>query len=98
MENKKKSRKLDPELKRQMKEMEDKQREHALANAEVTIVPPPGQDVKKVAFDQWWMMLNGKKKLRPSLKEVLWAEFKSRGLSKEESVEAYDNALKLFGI
>lgn len=98
MESKKKNRKLDPELKRQMKEMEDKQREEALASAEVTIVPPPGQDVEKVSFDQWWMMLNGKKKRRSSLKEVLWAEFKSRGLSKEEAVEAYDNALRLFGM
>lgn len=98
MEIEKKIKKTDPELKRKIKEIEAKQREEAMASAEITIVPPAGQDAEKISFDQWWMLLNGKMKLRPHMKEVIWADMKARGLTKMESAEAFDKALKLFGI
>lgn len=97
-ENKIKIKKTDPELKRKIKEAEAKKREEAMASVEVTLVAPADQAVEKVSFDQWWMMLNGKMKLRPHMKEIIWADMKARGLSKSEAAEAYDKALKLFGL
>lgn len=98
MENENKSKKIDPELKRKIKEVEAKRREEAMASTKVTMIAPPGQDVEKVSYDQWWMMLNGRMKIRSHLKEVIWADMKARGITKTESIETFDKALKLFGI
>lgn len=84
-------------LKRQIKEMEDQARIEAMASAEVTIVQPDGADQEKVSFDQYWMLAQGKVKMRSHLKEIIWADMKARGLSKSESIEKYDAALRLFG-
>jgi hypothetical protein len=84
--------KKDLELKRQIKEMEDKLRSENAAQ-----VQPDAED-SKISFDQWWIIINGKVSMRPHLKEILLADFRARGLSKREDEAAYDNALKLFGI
>lgn len=76
-------------LKRQIKEMEDAKREQNHA-------PSKPDDV--LSFDQWWVSLCRRMTLRPSLKEIMWADFNSRGLKKEEPASRYDEGLKLFGL
>jgi len=76
-------------LKHQIKEMEDAQRE--LAAAPITLDTT-------VSFDHWWILLNKRMSLRPHLKEIMWADFNSRGLKKEELVARYDEGLRLFGL
>ena len=56
----------------------------------------PAQDT--VSFDQWWMMLNRKSPQLPHLKEIIWADFRSRGLKANETKQKYDDMLKVFGI
>ena len=79
--------KSDSDLKAKIKEMEAMKRE---ASA-------PVQLDKKVSFDSWY---HQRKKLIPRqhLKEILKADFKSRGLGSEATMEEYDKALKLYGI
>ena len=90
----KKKFKVDPELKKKMKAIEDKIRQEAIDLAPVSV-----QSLEdKISFDQWWMMANSSGKMRAHLKEVLFADFKARGLSKLETKARYDDALKVFGI
>ncbi len=83
--------KKDLELKRQIKEMEDALRKEA-------IVESKPDEQEGMSFDQWWIIINQKVSMRPHLKEILIADFKARGLSKLESEEKFNEALKLFGI
>ena len=76
-------------LKQQIKQMEDAKREQSQA---------PSNSEEVVSFDQWWVMLCRRMVLRPSLKEVMWADFKARGIGKEEPMSKYDEGLKLFGL
>lgn len=87
-ENKKKI-KLDPELKKKIKEVEDKIREEVMETIPVA---------EEISFDQWWMITNKRLKLRAHYKEILAADFKARGITKSETKERYDEALKIFGI
>lgn len=74
---------------------QDKMREEQLKNAPAK---KKGQgDSDKVSYDQWWMMIQKKVKLRPYLKEIVWADFKARGAGKMELEEKYDELLKVFG-
>lgn len=50
-----------------------------------------------INFDQWWMMMNKKLKLKSHIKEILSAEFKARGLVKNEIKQKFDDAARLFG-
>jgi hypothetical protein len=77
----------DKELKAKIKEMEAKNREEVVLDTEA-----------KVSFDQWWVMLAKRITVRPSLKEILWADFSARGVGKEELSSKYDECLKLFGL
>jgi hypothetical protein len=77
----------DKELKAKIKEMEAKKREEVAPEVEA-----------KVSFDQWWVMLTKRMTVRPSLKEILWADFNARGVGKEELSSKYDECLKLFGL
>jgi hypothetical protein len=77
----------DKDLKTKIKEMETRKREEAALDVEA-----------KVSFDQWWVMLTKRMAVRPSLKEILWADFNARGVSKEELSSKYDECLKLFGL
>jgi hypothetical protein len=88
------------DLKKQIKEMEDKARADALARAAESI--PSVLEVeagpKTISFDQWWITINSKIALRPYMKEILVADFKARGLSKNETKEKFDETLRIFGI
>lgn len=90
----KKKPKFDPELRKKMREVEDKAREESMASL------PVSQESKaeEISFDQWWILINKMVKLRPHYKEILEADFKARGLKKRETKEKYDEALKIFGI
>jgi len=81
----------DPELMKKIKEAEDKRRTDAMVEA-FTEAPADA-----LSFDQWWMMIQNEKPLRPHLKEILWADFKAQGLGKHANKDAYDKALKVFG-
>jgi len=83
-EAKKKSTK---ELKAKIKEMEAKQRES---------IPAPAPE-KKVSFDSWYHQRKTKIP-KQHMKEIIMADFKSRGLDKEATMEEFDKALKLYGI
>lgn len=92
-----KQKREDFELKRKIKEMEDEARSKAMASAPVSMIQPEGEDQSKMSYDQWWMLAQGRKKMRPSLKEVIWADMQARGLTKKEPQAKYDEALRLFG-
>jgi hypothetical protein len=51
----------------------------------------------KVDFDAWWAM-NEKKIPGHHRKEIIVADFKARGLSMRETMQAYNDALKLYGV
>ena len=50
-----------------------------------------------VNFDSWWSEMAKVKRLPIYLKEVVSADFKSRGLNKGDSKSKFDAALKVFG-
>lgn len=83
----------DLELKRQIKEMEDKARKEAAP----TQSAEENKD-SKVSFDQWWVMINHKITMRPHMKEILLVDFLARGLTKSETEQRYDDTLRVFGI
>lgn len=84
------------ELKKQIKEMEDRARQEAQASSEVTIIQPDGDE--RISFDQWWMLIQGQAKMRPHMKEILLVDFMARGLTKKETKQKYDDTLRIFGI
>lgn len=86
MAEKKKASKKESDLKAKIKEMESKQRESI-----------PVKLDKKVSFDSWYHQRKHKIP-KQHMKEILAADFKSRGLGKEATMEEYDKALKLYGI
>lgn len=83
MEKKDKS-KVD--LKAKIKEMENSKRKAVPVVAD-----------KKVSFDSWHH-LRSSKIPKQHLKEIIAADFKSRGLGKEATMEEFDKALKLYGV
>lgn len=83
-------------IKQQIKEMEAKKREEVQANLPPP-KPSPAKQEKTISFDQWWMKVTKRVKLSTWLKEVILADFKARGLSKEETEERFNKALELFG-
>lgn len=91
-----KAKKIDVELLKQMKAMEVAKREEALKDSDVNIITGSSDD--SVDFDTWWMDVNRRVKMKPWMKEIVQADFKGRGLSKRESLEKFDESLRLFGI
>jgi acetyl-CoA carboxylase alpha subunit len=86
------------EEKRKIKEMEDKARAEAMAAAdEVVMIQPEGEDQSLMSYDQWWMLAQARKPLRPHMKEIIWADMRARGCSKKETQAKYDEAMRLFG-
>lgn len=90
----KKKPKIDPDLRKKMREVEDKSRTAAMEAIPVVQAPSDSE----ISFDQWWILINKVGKLRPHMKEILEVDFKARGLSKSETKERYDATLKIFGI
>ena len=88
---------MDQATKDKIKAFEAEQRAKAMEKVkDVKIVTPAGEE-NKVSFDQWWMMINKSAKLKPWMKEVVFADFKGRSLSREETMEKYNWALRQFG-
>jgi len=77
-----------PSLKEQIKAMEDKKRAEAA---------PKEKAPRKVSFDSWYH-LRKMKIPQHHMKEIIWAYFKSRGLSTKETIEKFDKELKRYGI
>ena len=50
-----------------------------------------------IHFDSWWYAVSKVRKFPTHLKEILWADFKARGLQTVDSKAAFDRALKQFG-
>lgn len=80
------------ELKAQIKQAEDKKRQEAINKA-----APKSLKEKKMAYDSWYAM-RSQSIPKHHLKEVIWADFRGRGLSKEEACSAYDEALGKYGV
>lgn len=55
------------------------------------------EPVPTVEFNVWFAMRE-KKIPAHHLREILWADFKGRGLSERETLAAYDDALTKYGI
>lgn len=92
-----KSQKSSMELRRRIKKAESEKREKAMRDNPVTIITG-GDDSDKITFEQWWMIINRKVKMRTHLKEILLVDFQSRGLTKSEPESKYNEALRVFGI
>jgi len=75
-------------LKKEIKAMEMKKRADT---------QPKEATPKKVSFDAWFHLRKAKIPVHHQ-KEIIWSYFKSRGLSKQESIQKYDNELKRYGI
>ena len=50
-----------------------------------------------VDFDAWWA-ITGKKLPSQHHREVVMADFKARGLSQKETMQAFDTALEQYGV
>lgn len=74
------------DLKAKIKEMEDNKR-----------IEVPVKADKKTSFDSWFHQ-RGRQIPKQHLKEILAADFKSRGLDKEATMEEFDKALKQYGV
>lgn len=81
---------MSKDLKKKIKEMEAAKRQ---SSATAQVAPET-----KISFDEWWIVLQKKKPMRPHIKEVIMADFKARGLGKEATAADYDKALELFGL
>lgn len=81
-------------LAKEMKEMEMLKKQKALKESPKVKVEVPNV----ISFDQWWMQLIRKIDIRPSYKEIIKADFKSRGLINKALQEEWDKALELYGI
>ena len=60
-------------------------------------VPTVEETVPTVAFNVWFAMREKKIPAR-HLREIIWADFKSQGLSTDETVAAFDGALARYGV
>jgi hypothetical protein len=58
---------------------------------------PLVEEVPTVGFDVWFAMRE-KKIPGQHLREIIWADFKGRGLSNKETLADYDMALAKYGI
>jgi hypothetical protein len=63
--------------------------------AQTAPVGPPPQPV--IAFDAWWASVQKRMPLQHH-KEVVMADFKARGLSKQEPANVFNKALAQYGV
>jgi len=85
-------RKRDIELMRQLKHDEEKARQ---ANKSLSVAEESTENT--VSFDSWWIDVAKQLNLQPHMKEIVWADFKGRGLKKQATLAKYLEALRLFG-
>lgn len=93
----KKSTKTSTDLKRKIKKAESEKRDEIMKTQEVKVVTA-GADDEKITYNQWWMKINKKVPMRAHLKEIIWADFQARGLTKSETEDKYNETLRVFGI
>jgi len=58
---------------------------------------PVVEQVPTVDFNVWFAMRERKIPAK-HLREIIWADFQGRGLSKKETVAVYDAALAKYGV
>jgi hypothetical protein len=58
---------------------------------------PIVEEIPLIEFDGWWAMRMNQIPTQHH-KEIIKADFKAQGLSKKETVETYDAALRRYGI
>ena len=76
------------EIKVQIREAESKKREE-----KAKVLP---KEIK-ISFESWYHARMARFP-KYHMKEIIWADFKSRKLSEEEKAEDYDKALERYGI
>ena len=74
------------QVKAEIKKMEDSKR-----------IEKPVKADKVVSFDSWYHQRSTKIP-KQHLREIIMADFTSRGLGKKATMEEYDKALKLYGV
>lgn len=84
------------ELHAKIKAAEALERKKILKKAKVTIITQDTDNV--IDFDTWWMDINRRVALKQWMKEIIKADFKGRGLKTKESIEYFDEALRVFGV
>lgn len=72
-----------------------KRQEKEAAPVSQPLVEQPANNT--VTFDMWWSGVAKKLNLQSYLKEVVWADFKARGLQRESTEDQFVRALALFG-
>ena len=97
LEKPKRKPKVDPELRTRIARMEKEKRETAIKKAEKVAPKIKPEQPAGVLFKLWWVDVSKRLNLKPYLKEIVWADFKSRGLGKREPKEKYDQAMAKFG-
>jgi hypothetical protein len=73
-----------------------KKAKESVVSAAPIIAPEPSQ-APKLDFDAWWA-LNEKKIPKQHTKDVIWADFKARGLSSQETMQTYNLAIREYGL
>lgn len=68
-----------------------------MSKSAVVVVPVEASTETTISFDVWWVATAKALNLQAYIKEIVWADFKSRDLKKEEPVVKYNEALRLFG-
>jgi len=84
--------KQDATLMRQLKREEEQSKKTKTA-----LGSEQENDKGKVSFDIWWAGVAKQLNLPTHIKEIVWADFNSRGLKKEEPAKVYGDTLNLFG-
>jgi hypothetical protein len=64
---------------------------------EVASAAAEANELEKIDFDAWFAM-RSKQISKQHHKEIIKADFKSRGLQQNESLEDFDEALRKYGI
>ena len=82
------------DYKEEIKEMERKKRE--AAHKAASVKPMPSNE-REVSFDEWYAMRSASIP-KVHRKEVLRADFKSRGCGSKADLTRYDKALEQYGV
>lgn len=95
---KKKAKKITANASEEIKAMEKAKREEAVKSV---VKPTPAiskqKEVKLTSFAEWYFARKGSIHRKHS-KEIILADFKSRGLQDKELIEKFDEALGLYGV
>ena len=68
-----------------------------MSKSKKVVKKPEPVAVPTVSFETWWVLASKRGNFRPYLKEIMAADFKGRGLSENETLDCYYEALRQFG-